>query len=604
MAQLNISDKFIEACSPVIDSNYDTCGTITKASIDHMSVTDLNSVFTDGGLFRDLQAWFVHSIEMKSCGTKSYAWYDWIMANADRSMFTEVYKNAIRPGAKAVRGPSLLHPFIMGRQESVVNRDYWKLENGIANSAYTGDQPATGIGTMTQGPLTAAQKALGAAGDRVIRVTQRHGMPLDPAWFLDRQVIYIFTSTGGVTQQGNWKVLAAAVDDSLTYIDVLVTSDGNAASTEPYKTDPGASATKGVIIHGVNNVNDYEKWCNNRINVDPRKMVPFWYQACRNTRCVDSEYLAVFQRLMASGVNEAFRQFGDLDMAERNRQDELAWQKEFVNSFLFQKPISTNQTLTLWENLEAINSVTEVALQPGLGGKLQARRANWIGVKEQLRSCGRVKDLLGNPLALNEFFQINYDIMRARKTSAPGRKVTRLDWHTNAHYRDFFYRGMIAYYKDYYQDTARYVLNFGDTNSIDMTYDVYRVPFPANVEIAVISSEFFDDLLTEYQDAEIQNAGNMMLCLDIGKPGPTGGTIYYAQLMANRKVYTTAQIEELARLDPTFRCTMEITSLTQTLISECGTVVVECPLNSLWMHGISLSAPVLLGSTEEYADLY
>lgn len=609
---IDISERFVASpCTPIISSNYDTCGAITLASIDHLSKADLDALFqNEAGLFRDLDAWFYHSIEMKSCGVVVNTWYDWIMGNADwDGAFTNVYRNAVRPGVRAVKGPGLLQPWIMGRQESPINRDHFAMVNSIRIADYTPATAGAAIGTMTAGPLAAT-----TGGTAVIRVTPRHSAPMDPTYFLAKHEIYLFTKTSGVNQQGNWRVVSAAVDDSLTYIDILVTDAApeaggatgqNAQSTTPYfqVATTGASSKTGLIIPGINNVNDFESWCNNRPNLDSKKMVPFWYQSSRRTRCVDSEYICVYQRLLQSGVNRAFAEFQNLDMAERNRQDEMQHQKEFVNSFFFQKAISSNQTLTLWESLQSINTVSEVGLTPGLGGKLQAKRANFIGVKEQLRTCGRIKDLSEQPLNLEEFFQANYDLYRQRKSS--GKKVTRIEWHTNAQFRALFHRAMLKWYKELYHDSIRWEASaVGQVTDLGMIYDVYRIMHPVSVEIAIISSDFFDDWYDENNAVGNGVGANMLLALDIGKPGTNGGSIYYAPLAGNRKMYKTAAIEELARLDSTFRCVMETTSIDQTLTSEVGTVVVECPLHSLWIENISLNQPVTTGRDVPYEDLY
>lgn len=593
---LDISDKFAAACSPVIDSSYDTCGTVTLATIDHLSVTELNELFTPNGKFADLEAWFFHSIEMKACGTRTYAWYDWIMANADRSSFSENFRTAVIPGAKARKGPGLLQPFIFGLQESVMNRDFWKMENSTNVATYTNVGDGTvAIGTMTGGPLAATTN-----GTAVIRVSNRHDIPLDANWFRVRDVIHLFTLTASVWQQGNWRVIDAEVNSTNTYIDVLVVSENPATvSTTPYlDLTTGTSAKTGLIIPGINNVNDFEKWCQNKPNIDPRKRVPFWYQTFRDARCVDEEYLTVYKRLLTA--NPAFRAFGDLDMAERNAQDELDAQKRFVNAFFFQKPISTNQTLANWESLDDISTMTEVDLKPGLGGKLKAKRANFIGVQEQLRNCDRVLDLHGNPLNLIEFFEDNYKIYRARKSQ--NRVVKSIDWYTNEPYRATFHEAMMTYYKNFYQSQLVFNIEVGKENALGMIYDSYKVAFPGSVAINIISSEFFDDWRDENKALNQEVAGNMLSALDIGKPG--AGTIYYAMIAANRKKYGTARVEELARLDANFRCVMEVSSQEQTLSSQTGTVIVSCPLNSRWINQVGLGTPVTTGATVDYTNLY
>lgn len=583
MGPVTISERFTAACSPVISSNYDTCGSVTRATVSHLTATQLTSLFAPGGLFADLDAWFFHSIEMKACGVRRYAMYDWIMANADR----ELYRGALTT-VKAVKSQSLLHPFVFGRQESIVNRDYWKVTTGYLSSAYTAE---------VTGPLTAADLAKGVGTDRIVKVESRHGVPLDPNFFREKDSIHIFNDNGGFLEHGQWKVLAARSDSELTYCHVLLRSM-NSGSNERWATAP----ITGVVIIGVNNVQDYEKWCQNLPTIDPRKRVPFWFQTFRDARCIDSEYKTVYKRLYDS--NPAFREFGDLPLAERNRQDELESQKRFVTDFFFNKPIGPNQTLNLWENLEAIYTVAGTVLDPGTSGKLVGRRANWIGVKEQLRVCDRVLDLQNNPLNFYEFLETNYDIMRARQSGSQKRKVTDIDWWTNSVFKAQFQLAAYQYYKDRSLDTLRTVAKHGEVTELGMVYDSYIFHRPAGVRINLLSDEFFDDWYSEFDAQGVGHTGNLLLALDIGKPGPNGGTIYWAQLAANRKVYTTARIEELAKFDPTYRCVMDNVSQEQTLKSETGMPVIECPLHSMWLENFSDSTPVTTGKSVPYQNLY
>lgn len=572
---MQISERFADQCSPVIGSSYDTCGTLTRADVAHLTREQLNALFTPDGLFADLDAWFLHSIEMKACGTPVVPLYEWIMANAERKVFREALN-----GDKIAGSKSLMHPFIFGMQKSIVNRDHWKVTAGYANSAYTAE---------STGPLTADQKALGSATDRIITVESRYGVPLDANWFRDRESIHIFNKhSSGVTQHGQWKVLAAASADDLTSADVLVSSV-NAGSSEPFDPAP----EDGVLIVGVNNVNDYERWCQNLPTIDPRKKVPFWIQTFRNSRCVDSEYRAIFKRLMES--NRAFEEFGDLDLAERNRQDEVEFQHRFVNDFFFNKPISINQTLDLWESLEPIFTVAGDVIDPGISGKLIGRRANWVGVVEQLRLCGRVKELAGNALNLIEFFNINYRIMRARRGRGE-RKVTDIDWWTDSAYRAQLMTAFLKYYDEQYNGMVSINVDADNYNEkLGIVYDSYKVKFPAGIRINILSHDYMDDWLDEFQDQSMDSAGRRLWALDLGKRG--SGSIYYAQVASNRKQHSTADIEQLAKLDATFRCVMKVVDTDQSLYSETGTPVVECPLNSLLIQGIGSGAIVTTGVT-------
>lgn len=594
---LGVSDRFVAQCSPVIDSNYDTCGTVTRATINYLTPSDLNALFHPGGLFADLDAWFKHSIEMKACGTQRYALYDWIYANADRSNF----RAALFPGTRAVKGPGLLHPFILARQMTVVNRDHFKVTACYASYAAAAAASSGLVETYHQGGIL-------YTGTRGIRVESRYGIPMDYKFFRPMDIIHIFNTKNGVRQHGAWRVISSESNATMTYCYVVL-QDLNTGSTEPYDDLTPALDNPAYIIPGVNNVNDYEKWCYNRPTIDPRKMVPFWRQTFRQARCVDSQYREVFARLNES--NEAWRQFGDLPLAERNRQDELEAQKRFVNSFFFNKPISSNQTLELYESLDHIHTVgvdlpgptTYTAIANN--GQI-AYRANFIGVVEQLRVCGQHWDLLGNTLNWYEWLDLNYAIKRARETQL-GKVVKDIDWYTNSQMRSQIQLAYLDYLKARF-GSSNVNINVDHTNKLNdlgQVYDSYKVDRPGGVNINILEDVFFDDLLDQFVNINQESAGNVLVCLDIGKPGPNGGSIYWAQIAANRKSYTTAKIEELAKFDATYRCVMETVSQEQTLISEEGTVVVECPFASAWLSNIKLIKPATGGrTTPSYLDLY
>lgn len=587
---LKISDRFAAQCSPVIGLSDDTCGSVTRASIKHLTALELDALFTPSGLYADLDAWLFHSLEMKACGVRRYAMYDWIMANADMVKA----RAAVNPGMKVMNGPGLLQPFIIANQESVVNRDHWKVTGGWTVADYDGLN-----GDLVTYPLTNAQLALTGGVDRVIRIESRHSIPLDVNWFRSRDVLYLFNiSAAGALQQGNWRVIAAAVNTTNTYVDVLVRSE-NAASTQGWDVAP----TSGYLIPGINNVHDFESWCQNRANIDPRKKVLFFYQTFREARCTDEQYEQVYERLF--DANPAFAEFGNIDMAKRNAQDEHQAQVNFVNAFFFQKPLQF-QDKNNWESLEAIYTIPGTILDPtgaaGGNGQLIARRANFVGVREQLRLCDRVFDLQKNPLNMYEFLDLNYNLMRARKTG--GRKVTDIDWWVNSTFKANFYTGYIAYINAEYGGKQVFNIEQGKVNEAGQIYDTFYFKRPSGIRINLITDEFFDDLYDENDALSQPTAGNLMLSLDIGKPG--NGSIYWAHIAANRREYKTADIQELAKYDSTYRCVMEVSHKMQTLTSQAGMPIVECPLYSAWIENFSPDAPIVTGKSANpyYQNLY
>lgn len=572
-------------CTVAVNNNFDTTGTVTRATVAHLTPSQLEDLFKPSGLFADMDAWFQTAFEMQMCGVKRNGLYDWLMSSA-RQMGQLVHSQPVD------RGPSLLFPFVLARQDSIINDEYWAITQGQANSAYT-----AGV----TGPLTAPQLALGVAGDRVVRVVSRYGLDLDAKYFLSADRIFILSrGANGVSQRGQWKVLASAAEVAThpSYVDVLITSE-NTGSTSAWNSAPTSAA---VVLMGANNVSDYESYCLNRPTRDPRKRVPFWYQTMRRARVVDSEYEEVFARLMES--NKYFQQFGDLPLAERNRQDEELYQKAWLRTFFFGKALNSNQTMANWQSLPEIDSASGSVADPGQGGKIVARRANLIGVREQMMACGQVKDLMNNNLNYYEWLTANYNIMRSRKSQ--GKAVTDLDWFTDAVYAADIESAHVNYLQNEYGDSVRINIEKG-TNELGFCWRTFEVKFPAGVKINIITHEFFDDMVNALDTEGIASAGRLLLCLEMGKSGPKGGTIYPGMIATNRKVRTLGELENVARIDPFLACVMELPTERINLTSETATAVVECPSNSLWIEGIPEAVPITTGATgpaANYQNLY
>lgn len=597
----DIAERFSTQCAVVVENSYDTCGTITRASISHLTPSQLEDMFIRGGLFADLDAFFNTAIEMKACGTKVNGLYDWIMSGADQNS----YKSALQDPVRVRGGGSLVQPWIWAKQDSVFNKEFWVVTGGVANSAYTPDSPATAIGTLTAGPLTTADKATGAAGDRVIRVISRYGVELDAKWFNPRTVVHIFSREAGtgITQNGAWRTLAAEVNTDGTYIDLLVTSE-NAGSTQPFDDTPSG----GILQIGVNNVDDYESWCNNLPNYNTQKRVPFWHQTIRRTRCVDQFYKEFLKRMMESGVNRAFAEFGDVDAVTRNRQDEEEYQRRFVNAFFFQKPFNASQTVEDYQSLPQITTPSGFMIDPGTGGKLIAYRANFIGVLEQLYRCGRVIDLKGGALNFYEWLDENYRIKRARSTRKD-MAVTSIDWWTSSKFAARLNTAFLAYWKQESLEQLQFTWSVDQPkareNALGFMWSSYIVNYPRNVTINIITHDAFDDIFAAHANESQGPAGNYLLALDIGKPGVrgTGGSIYWAFLKSNRRTSTLGNLDDLEKIDPEWACTLKSSTQEVMRQSDTGTVIVECPQDNSWIWGIGDSAIVTSGSVYPYGDL-
>lgn len=553
-----MATPFAAACSVAITNNYDTVGTLTRASLKGLTPAQVKALFTDGTQWHEMTSMLRTQFEMAACGVRRYGMYDWIMSSNRPGMGKLVQT------VKRDKGPSLIQPFILGRQISVVNDQYWVITGGYATGAYTPGET---------GPLSTV-----SGMTRVIRVIAAYGVPLDAKYFLPKQQLFILNlSLGGSALTGQWQVVESAMADDESYVDIGILTL-NAFDTSAVDTTP----TTGVVLCGINNVHDVEQYCYNRVNVNPVKYVPFWYQTRRRSRRVDSQYVDLFEKLMED--NQWYAQFQDLPLAERNRQDEIADQKQFVNSFFFGRPWSNLQTLTGWTGLPQITSITGATVDPGTGSQLQAYRANMVGVYEQLKACSRVTDQQGQTVNVKTFCETNlYNIWRSR--SSQGRPAGEIDIYTNSISADEWMVSFIAYAKAKLGDIVRLNIDEG-SNEYGFQWRKFRLFRPLGVTVNIITNEYFDDVLDVFTNLTTGTQaarGRFLAVLDLGK----GGSIYPAVLGSNRKVYETGQIEQLAKIDASFSCVMENPTIRTALTSETTTAIVECPLHSEWLENFS-----------------
>jgi hypothetical protein len=579
-------------CNVAISNSYDSCGTITRADIAFATPEGLATIFQDdNGVWRDMEALLSTQLELKSCGIKQSCLYDWLMSSA-KGVGKLVSPRSVKGG------DGLIEPFILAAQKSIINSDYWAISAGWAGNdgAYSGPLGAT--------PGTAAQ--------RIVRIISRTDLDGDAKWFTARGTVHIFgRSSTGTALRGQWKVVSSAVATDGTYVDIMLDSQ-NANSSTPYDATPGYTVADffhaGVVVIGTNNVSDWESWCNNRPALNPNRRIPFWYQTSRYTLCVDQFYKEWLTYLMER--NPLFSKFGDVPLAERNKQLGAHFQKEWLWSFFMGKPLP-NQSLANYQSLEQIDSFTSSIFDTGTEGKFVGYRANAVGVYEQLRQCGRVKDLQGQKLNLREFFEHElYNIMRSR--SSQGKEANSLDIWTDTKTAAQIQRSMIDYYKEESGDTFRLTYDITGSTTIPklgLRVRSYELVYPQGLTINILTDHFFDDFANAAQvegDAAGQDTfgdtGRFLAVLDLG------GSIYPGIIGSNRKVHRVGELADLARIDQSYGCVMENPTKEITLNSQTWTAIVECPSDSLWVENFSALRPDASGPagssyTDSYTDL-
>lgn len=558
-----IADKFA-VCSPSISNSYNSCGTITRSSLKSLTPAQLLTTFQDGsGNYRDMVSTLKNAFELKLCGIKTNGLYDWLMSSAAQKGGQVNKKNISST-------ESYIEPYILAKQKSIINDDYWAINTGYATGSYT-----PGV----TGPLSSV-----SGGTRVVRVFSRQGIDAGNEWFVNAHKIHIFgrRSGSGVAERGQWRVVASAADTTTNKIDVLLANE-NAGSDTLYDATP----TAGFVVIGTNDVSDWESWCNNRPALNPNKLIPFFFQTSRQALCVDSHYKEYLARVME--VNPLFEFIGDVPLAERNRQIGERAQREWVNSFFWGKALP-NQAMSTYTSLAPITAVN---------GTLMGYRANAVGVYEQLKACGRVIDMANGQLFIRAILNQIYLLVRARESSGvPNRSV---DIYTDTETAELWKRGMIAYYNAQSGGLLRYNAPIEDGNIegamqlMGFWATSYKVDYPAGVTLNIITHPFFDDMLSaaKTEDTAGDNTtsdgstGRFLWILDIGK----GGSIYPGIIGSSRVSTTVDEIDLLRKVNTSYSCVISNPTRDLTLSSTTWTAVVECPAANLIYENFTSDVP-------------
>ena len=569
-----IASNLFNKCLPAIGNNVNECGAVTLCNVITAESDELTSIFTDGsGNFRDLHALLATQFEIKACGARTNGLFDFLMSNKKLVKHKLNYVN-FGPGNAAIE------PFIMAEQQSVMNTEYWSVVN-LFNTGGNNYQ---------------------------IHVRSRHSIPLDERWFVPGMNVYVLArSSAGTALRGSFLVTGAQASSFGGNSTILITATGEnttlgwVAKAAFTGFTGGSPLTAAVLVRGSANVQDVERWCYNRPALNPRNHVAFWMETDRYTMCTDQLYEAWFKRLQEG--NEYFKLFGDVDATKRNKQLGDMFQREWLNKFFWNKPISTNQTLAAYRSLAEVttfSNTTQGLYTPG-EGRCVGRKANAIGVYEQLAECGQVRDLQNQKLNLVELFeQVIYPIYRARGDQGIPNDVIEI--FTDSFTAKQFQRGMVDYINTISDGLARFSyemkeITAGAWGSLGFRYREYPLDYP-ETRIRIVTNPFFDDIATAAVSEGIGSTGRFLWILDFT-------SIYPGIITSNRKVHTTGDIEKLAQVDRDYACVMENPTQEVSLNSLTWTAVVECPANSIIIENFDITQiPVGTAANYPYSDIY
>lgn len=561
-------------CTPAYGLGSQRCGGLTMADISPTTGLDLESIYADeDGKYRVIGALLESDFLGKSCQIQQNTLYDFIMATA--RMWDSGKKVGMQRRSSDVVE---VFPFIQMARTGIINANYWN---------------------VTEGDDTAGTSPGGVAFTHSFVVASQTSIPADTRWFSAKTEIYINgASAGGSVTRTQWTILDAVLVDA-THVRIYCKSVNALSSLNGAKLELPVT---GVATRGIPNVNDYESYCAQIPSINANQRALFWIQDTRWTVCVDEQTEKLIEMIRAN--NPLYREFGDVDSVKVNQQILADFQRRTVETFFWNKPLE-NQTINGYPQLEEITagdgtSITDYLYLPGISGRVVGRRANAVGIYEQLAECGQVYDLEGEVLNIPELLGKLYIIKRHREDNNIPSDIIEIV--VDSAYAVNLRQGFFRYMNSRYEGALRVNVNqesLSKKTSLGFKYTDIEVDYPAGLTVRIVTHRAFDDLLDAHSrsGSGLESGGRMALILDLGN------TMYLSILESNSQSNVTGDINQLSAVNEDALCRMKIPRKRQNHKSMKFTIVVECPGASLWIENIGAGIPEHCGPVGDATDL-
>lgn len=562
-SNLLLTGNAFQKCAPNLTTNIAECGSVTLCNAKAMTQSELEN-FTRTGNYLVMDSLIRHDFEVKMCSAVQNGLYDFLMANKQNwngKMRNGMNRDNSNPDMYRIK------PFVLGRQYTPINNAYWK----AANLTPTGGNLQADISSTTN-------------------------IPPDIRSFPVGMYLYMKGQTaGGSISRTAWIVVSAVLINNAVRV---VMSPANAGSYLPL-ANQSTTLTNATIERGTPNVSDFEKWCYEQPAYLNWNNIPFWIDTQRTSMCRSSQYEKFVSLLLSE--NPLFKEYGYISEVEKNRQLGEDWQRRQVSKMMWGQASTANQTVALYDNLPDIVAFDGDTIGVD-GGTCVGKRADQIGVFQQLVQCGRYMDLQGTTLDLVSLFNEFYNIQRVRQ-GAGNPNHMQMDVFTDNKTAELINQAMIAYYNAKSQNTMRLTMDVGGRQPVPsfnrdqaiqkaefgFNYRSYDLFYPATVTFNVITHYFFDDYLTAAINSGQTTAGHLLLVLDFSG-------IYPAIVASNSKTWNTGELAPLAAINPDFGCVLEVNTQQQKLTSVTQAMVVECPAGNLWLENFNSTQPTILGT--------
>lgn len=550
------------SCLPAIRTNVATCGAVTICDAAIPAPADLDTIFKSSGDYRLNEALFHYQLEANMCQARQSNLFNFLMASS-MNLSKKISMDKLNSGLLQIK------PYVMMKRKGEVDNNNWRGTGGQASgNNWQMD--------FTSGTNIPANAGFFNAGERVfIRGITANGTSTNTAWII---------------------VSSSVVGQAVRVIMTSQNTNSNLAAARL------ASPVAGVAVLGTANISDFESWCNQEPGLINTTYEPYWTETVRASSCQEELYDQWREQIMAG--NAMYRELYDLDTITYNRQMAESWKRRWMNTIFYSKALA-NQTLADMASLDDINAVlwdwaAETETTPDgyvrtSAARCVGKKANVVGIYEQMAKCERVRDLQGGVINLPALFREFYKIKRIREaTGHPNPRVFELFMPES--YMVAWQTALLSYFKGRSLDMMRLNENLAanvEQSPMGFRYRKFQLDYP-DIELRLVTDNYFTDEMAEFEAQAaalgagyegLANVGRKVWLMD-------WSNTYVGIIGSDRVTHRSGDIQTLAAVDPSYMCVMKVPRKTVTLTSTQYTVVVECPAAGLILENMSGAAPI------------
>ncbi len=557
MPTADASNTLVAKCLPRIVQGVERCGGATVVTdLVQTTVEDLESIYMSGGKYRVDHVLTETDFIGKAVEVPQNGMYDWLAA-------TRRKWNRSMQGSRITREGRLEYePFIRARVDDPINNEFWQA-------------------TYQSGP---------SSGNYVFHATSATGIPSHAGFFPPGLRVFLSSvnKVNGTKVDCQMEVVSATVSSGKV---VLTIKEAQAGSVAPSATRgvPGVGNVlkQAVLYRGQPNVDDYEEYCPQLPALATGRHAYYWVGRDRYALC-KSELTQAYMKRLWDG-NPYYKEFFHVDDVAYNRQVIADYQRRAVNQFWWGKASSANQTASDWDNLPTVTLDSEGLNMPW-HGKVVSRKADVVGVYEQLQECGQIWDLQRAALPLGELFQRLYEMRRIRKGNGAESNVIELGM--DSLYLTQFQTAMLRYFNARSEGLLRVNMELSKQlkqGPFGFQYMDFQLDWPSGLVVRAVTHEYFDDLVDAHRfsysnsgtNYDMANSASAIWLID-------WANVYESIIETNKQVNSSGSIEELARLNfgsssyaNGFGCRLKVPKEQMELRSTARAVVVDKPKSSL-----------------------